>query len=69
MKSYSEDWIEYLANFREREIELNGYNHFMARDIEQGMNLHFLHHRSDREDAIPLILCHGWPGIALPLYV
>ncbi|RVX67737.1 hypothetical protein B0A52_07860 [Exophiala mesophila] len=24
--------------------------------------LHFVHHRSPREDAIPLIFVHGWPG-------
>ena len=24
--------------------------------------LHFVHHRSPREDAIPLLFIHGWPG-------
>ncbi|MCJ1395291.1 hypothetical protein MMC18_008175 [Xylographa bjoerkii] len=24
--------------------------------------LHFVHHRSDRTDAIPLLFLHGWPG-------
>lgn len=24
--------------------------------------LHFVHHRSDRADAIPLLFIHGWPG-------
>ncbi|KAK9795982.1 putative Alpha/Beta hydrolase protein [Seiridium cardinale] len=24
--------------------------------------LHFVHHRSSREDAIPLLFIHGWPG-------
>ncbi|KAL7929012.1 Alpha/Beta hydrolase protein [Trichoderma chlorosporum] len=24
--------------------------------------LHFVHHRSPRNDAIPLLFCHGWPG-------
>ncbi|PNP44451.1 hypothetical protein TGAMA5MH_03797 [Trichoderma gamsii] len=24
--------------------------------------LHFVHHRSPRDDAIPLLFCHGWPG-------
>lgn len=24
--------------------------------------LHFVHHRSSREDAIPLLFVHGWPG-------
>ena len=26
------------------------------------INIHFLHARSKREDAIPLIMVHGWPG-------
>jgi pimeloyl-ACP methyl ester carboxylesterase len=27
-----------------------------------GLAIHFLHARSPREDALPLILTHGWPG-------
>ncbi|MBY4575646.1 epoxide hydrolase [Gordonia paraffinivorans] len=27
-----------------------------------GLKIHFIHVRSDRPDAIPLILTHGWPG-------
>jgi hypothetical protein len=26
------------------------------------IQLHFVHHRSPREDAIPLLFIHGWPG-------
>lgn len=26
------------------------------------VDLHFVHQRSDRPDAIPLLFCHGWPG-------
>jgi hypothetical protein len=26
------------------------------------VQLHFVHHRSNREDAIPLLFVHGWPG-------
>ena len=28
----------------------------------EGLDIHFLHHRSDDADAIPLLLTHGWPG-------
>jgi len=35
-------------------------NHWTV-DIED-LSIHFVHHRSTRADAIPLILCHGWPG-------
>ena len=27
------------------------------------LDLHFVHIKSSRDDAIPLILLHGWPGI------
>ncbi|KAL9060571.1 MAG: hypothetical protein Q9162_000522 [Coniocarpon cinnabarinum] len=26
------------------------------------LNIHFVHHRSDVTNAIPLLFCHGWPG-------
>lgn len=29
---------------------------------EEPVPLHFVHHRSPREDAIPLLFIHGWPG-------
>lgn len=40
--------------------ERSRYNHYKV-EIE-GLDVHFIHHRSERADAIPLILCHGWPG-------
>ena len=27
-----------------------------------GLRLHFVHARSSRPDAVPLLLTHGWPG-------
>lgn len=30
-----------------------------------GLDIHFLHIRSSHEDALPLILTHGWPGSVL----
>ncbi|KAL5505042.1 hypothetical protein ACEPAH_7705 [Sanghuangporus vaninii] len=29
---------------------------------EDAFDLHYLHVKSQRSDAVPLILCHGWPG-------
>ncbi|RYO82455.1 hypothetical protein DL766_007954 [Monosporascus sp. MC13-8B] len=29
---------------------------------KESVPLHFVHHRSPREDAIPLLFIHGWPG-------
>ena len=27
-----------------------------------GLDIHFIHARSQHEDALPLIVTHGWPG-------
>lgn len=32
------------------------------RTVIEGLGIHFLHRRSARADATPLILTHGWPG-------
>ena len=34
--------------------------HFMT-EID-GVDIHFIHMRSEHEDALPLIVTHGWPG-------
>ncbi|KAK4072219.1 hypothetical protein Trihar35433_4283 [Trichoderma harzianum] len=31
-------------------------------DYDELVPLHFVHHRSNRSDAIPLLFIHGWPG-------
>ncbi|KAF5702077.1 epoxide hydrolase [Fusarium globosum] len=31
-------------------------------NVTQSVPLHFVHHRSSRPDAIPLLFIHGWPG-------
>ncbi|WP_037363444.1 epoxide hydrolase family protein [Amycolatopsis orientalis] len=32
------------------------------RTVVDGLGIHFLHRRSPRADAVPLVLTHGWPG-------
>jgi pimeloyl-ACP methyl ester carboxylesterase len=32
-----------------------------------GVNVHFIHFRSRHEDALPLIMTHGWPGSVIEL--
>ena len=27
-----------------------------------GLDIHFVHVRSKHEDALPIVVCHGWPG-------
>ena len=47
-------------DWRERERALNELPHFVA--TVDGQPIHFLHRRSSRPDATPLMLIHGWPG-------
>ena len=42
------------------EANLNALPNFTT-DID-GLDIHFLHIRSPHEDALPLIVTHGWPG-------
>ncbi len=50
-------------DWRAWEARLNRSTQFMT-EID-GQNVHFTHVRSPREDALPLILTHGWPGSSL----
>jgi pimeloyl-ACP methyl ester carboxylesterase len=47
-------------DWRAAEARLNTYPQFMA-DID-GTPVHFIHVRSTHDDALPLLLTHGWPG-------
>src|SRR5438270_9551393 len=42
------------------EAKLNGLPNFIT-EID-GLDIHFIHVRSGHEDALPLIVTHGWPG-------
>ena len=42
------------------EAKLNSYPNFLT-EID-GLDIHFMHIRSKHEDALPLIVTHGWPG-------
>ena len=47
-------------DWRRFEARLNQIGQF--RTTIDGLGIHFLHRRSTRPDATPLILTHGWPG-------
>ncbi|MFI7282892.1 epoxide hydrolase family protein [Micromonospora chersina] len=47
-------------DWRAQEARLNRYPQFTT-EID-GQRIHFLHVRSDREDARPLLITHGFPG-------
>ncbi|KAF8315332.1 alpha/beta-hydrolase [Clavulina sp. PMI_390] len=61
------DWLKEakakLEAFDMEKLEetLNTFQHFTA-PIED-TTIHFVHERSPRADAVPLLLLHGWPGI------
>jgi pimeloyl-ACP methyl ester carboxylesterase len=47
-------------DFGRLETRLKAVPHFMT-EID-GLDIHFIHVRSPHEDALPLIITHGWPG-------
>jgi pimeloyl-ACP methyl ester carboxylesterase len=47
-------------DWRKVEARLNALPQFMT-EID-GIDIHFVHVRSKHEDAMPLIVSHGWPG-------
>jgi pimeloyl-ACP methyl ester carboxylesterase len=47
-------------DWRKVEARLNALPNFMT-EID-GLDIHFIHVRSKHEDALPLIVTHGWPG-------
>ena len=47
-------------DWRKVEAKLNALPQFIT-EID-GLDIHFVHVRSQHEDALPLIVTHGWPG-------
>jgi pimeloyl-ACP methyl ester carboxylesterase len=47
-------------DWRKVEARLFSYPHFIT-EID-GLDIHFMHIRSKHENALPLIVTHGWPG-------
>ena len=47
-------------NWRDCEARLNALPNFVT-EIDD-LDIHFIHVRSKHEDALPLVVCHGWPG-------
>jgi pimeloyl-ACP methyl ester carboxylesterase len=64
--------IEELARYwttdydwRKAEAKLNALPQFIT-EID-GVDIHFIHVKSQHEDALPLIMTHGWPGSVIEL--
>jgi pimeloyl-ACP methyl ester carboxylesterase len=59
MEKLAQYWAtEY--DWRTCEARLNAYPQFLT-EID-GLDIHFLHVRSRHENALPVIVTHGWPG-------
>jgi microsomal epoxide hydrolase len=61
--AYLRDLVEYWRtayDWRSEEARLNELDHFRTR--LDGQSVHFIHARSPRDDALPLLMTHGWPG-------
>ncbi|MGV0774705.1 epoxide hydrolase family protein [Mycolicibacterium elephantis] len=61
--AYTRELADYWAHtydWRAREAALNRFDHFTT-EID-GLTIHFIHQRSGRDDAFPLLITHGWPG-------
>ena len=61
--AYAQEIARYWAeeyDWRTREARLNAVPQF--RTTIDGLGIHFLHARSQHDDARPLLMTHGWPG-------
>jgi pimeloyl-ACP methyl ester carboxylesterase len=47
-------------DWRKMEARLNALSNFIA-EID-GLDIHFIHVRSKHDNALPMIVTHGWPG-------
>jgi len=64
MQALAQYWgTEY--DFRRLEARLNALPQFMT-EID-GLDIHFIHVKSHHENALPLIITHGWPGSVIEM--
>jgi pimeloyl-ACP methyl ester carboxylesterase len=54
------DYWQNGYDWRAQEAKINRFDQFTT-EID-GQQIYFIHQRSPRPDAIPLLLIHGWPG-------
>ncbi len=67
--AYAQELCAYWADqydWRRCEAMLNQYDQFIT-EID-GLDIHFLHIKSKHEDALPLVITHGWPGSVIEFH-
>src|SRR5690242_19845798 len=64
LRALARDWsTEY--DWRKCEARLNALPQFTT--VIDGVKIHFIHVKSRHENALPLIMTHGWPGSVIEL--
>ena len=64
MQALMRYWVnEY--DWRRCEAELNALPQFKTKI--DGLDIHFIHVKSPHENALPLIITHGWPGSVIEM--
>lgn len=58
IQEFARAWVQY--DWRKCEARLNELPQFMT-EID-GVDIHFIHVRSKHDNALPIIVTHGWPG-------
>lgn len=67
--AYVRELVDHWRNrydWRRAEALLNGF-HPHRTEID-GLGIHFLHVRSPNDDALPLLVTHGWPGSVMEFH-
>ena len=59
MQKLAQYWVK-SHDWRKVEARLNALPNFLT-EID-GLDIHFIHVRSKHENALPMIVTHGWPG-------
>jgi len=62
-RAYLQEVVAYWReeyDWRAREAHLNSFAQFKT-EVD-GLGIHFIHVRSPEQDALPLVITHGWPG-------
>jgi epoxide hydrolase len=65
VRELANDWQKNY-DWRAQEAQINRFDQFTT-EID-GQTIYFIHERSPRTDAIPLMLIHGWPGSILEFF-
>ncbi|MEV6273197.1 epoxide hydrolase family protein [Kribbella sp. NPDC051936] len=59
MQALAHTWSEQY-DWRRCEARINSFPHYIT-EID-GLDFHFIHARSKHANAMPIVICHGWPG-------